>query len=334
MVAVEQAQARSHFEVHKRSLRLTVRVKASNGYEGWITTEGHRRVTLTLSKGNTTIEARSSGRVTRHGINARFGDMGRISVRFHGRPVSLSPRNGNGERRCRGRKSAFEAGTVRGTIRFRGENGFTQMNSKRAWGIMTRHYRRVCRHDLRGNSLGVIFKSLLKSLRVTALRAAARVDGVNVTFEAAVIDFRPIFGPGIGLSYIFSAQTSERAEGLRLTRRIGAEGDERSFLVSRKKAKPLTATVAPPKPFTGTAKYLKQPGLGTSWIGSLAARLPGAGLVGMAGPGFKANVCSLTLVALLEGHCPPGPGPVRAHSLLSLTQDSGSQSQPIGILGK
>jgi hypothetical protein len=175
-----------------------------------------------------------------------------------------------------------------------------------------------------------MFESLLKFLRVTVLRSATHVDGVNVSFEAAAVDFRPLFGPGVGLSYIFSAQTIERTDGFRLTRRISTEGDEGSFLFSRKTAKPRTATVAPPKPFTGTAKYLKQPGFGTSWTGSLAARLPGAGLVGMAGPGFKANLCNLTLAALLEGHCPPGPERVRARSLLSLTQESGSQSQLFG----
>jgi hypothetical protein len=307
-----------------------VRVEASNGYTGWVATEGHKQVTLTLRKGETTIEARTSGRVTRHGINARFGDMGRISVRFRGRPVNLGFGDGDGERRCRGRKSRFEDGRFSGTIRFRGENGFTQVNLKRAGGFLIRNYRRVCRPDPK-EGLAALFERVIMSLRVTTLRAGARVEGANVVFEAAAFDFRPIFGPGIGLSYIFSAQTVERTKGMRLTRSIGTEGSDSSFLYPRKKGAPRTATVTPPKPFTGTAKYLEQRGLPSSWLGSLAARLPGAGVVGMAGPEFEADICNLTFAALLKNRCLPDSGRIRLQSLSSLTQTqgSGSHSQPL-----
>lgn len=333
-IEVEQAGAKPRIEVHERNLRLSARIEASNGYEGWIATEGHKRVILTLRKGETTIEAQTSGRVTRHGIKARFGDLGRISVRFRGRPLSLLPRDDeDGKPNCRGRKSVFEGGVFSGTIRFRGENGFTEVNSKRAGGFVERNYRRICRPDQKDGSLGALFERLFNGLPLTALRAGARVGGANIIFEAAEIDLRPLFGAWIGVGYVFSAQMTERSEGVQLTRSVSAEGDAGSFLFPRKKKKPRTATVTPPKPLTGTAKYFKQASLPSSWVGSLAARLPGAGLVAMTGPRFKADLCNLTFGALLEGRCLPKTGKVRLESLSKLSQGlpqgSGSQSQAL-----
>lgn len=331
---VERAGAKPGFEVHERSLRLSLRIEASNGYAGWIATEGHKRVTLTLRKGETTIEARTGGRVTRHGINARFADLGRISVRFRGRPLSFLPSDDkDGKPNCRGRKSVFEGGVFSGTIHFRGANGFTEAKSKRARGFVERNYRRVCRPEPKDDSFGAVFERVFNSLPVTTLRAGARVGGGKILFEAAEIDLRPLFGAWIGVGYFFSAQLIEHSEGMRLTRSVSAEGDAGSFLFPHKEKKPRTATVTPPKPFSGTAKYLKQPGLPSSWVGSLAARLPGAGLVAMTGPRFEASLCNLTFGALLEGRCLPKTGQARLASLSKLSQGlaqgSGSHSQPL-----
>lgn len=329
---LDQAEARpQRAEVHERSLRLFAIVEASNGYRGWVETQGHKRVTLTLRKGETTIEARTSGRVTRHGIDARFGSMGRISVRFRGRPLSL-PRRGeeDGKGRCRGRDPEFESGLFSGTIRFRGENGFTELDSKSASGYAERRYRRVCRPKPKEEpSIGELFERLFGLMPVTALRAHDRVDGANALFAAAAIDFRPIFGPGF-LIYAFSAQTVERRDGMRLRRSISAEGGDRSFHFRRTRKAPRAATVRAPKPFTGTAKYRKEEGSPASWLGSIVVRLPGAGPVAMSGPGFKAGTCNVTFAGLTAGRCLPGSGPAQFRSparLSRLAQGSGSQSQ-------
>lgn len=329
VAGAESAGAKPRFAVHERSLSLYVEIEASNGYRGWIATEGHRQVSLALAKGETLVEARTTGRVTRHGIEARFGGMGRVSVRFRGKPFSLGLRDGDGERRCRGRRSRFEDGIFSGTIRFRGENGFTEVNAKRAGGFLVRHYRRICRKDRPKARPGLAFKRLIDGLPVTALRTRAQVAGANVAFDAAAIDFRPILGPSIGLSYVFSAQTVERIDGMRLTRRVTREGGPGSFLYPRGRRAPRTATVTPPKPFASTAKYLEQTGSPSSWTGPLASRLPGAGLVALAGPGFKADTCNLTFKAFVAGGCLPKSDrvPLRPLRQPHLPQLSGSQSQ-------
>jgi hypothetical protein len=325
--AAKDRVAKPRFEVHERALRLSLKLKASHGYEGWVTTEGHRRVTLTLQKGNTLVEARTSGRVTRRGIEAKFGELGGISVRFRGRP--FGPGFREGERRCRGRRSALEEGVFSGTIRFRGENGFARIDASRATGYVERHYRRVCPHDSRGDSLRAAFESLFGAIRLTILHASGRVDGANVVLEASAIDFSPIFGPGSGLEYTVSARTVERREGIRLTRSISVEEADGSFLFRDKKGEtPRSATVALPRPFAGTAKYLKDPGLPASWVGPLAAHLPGAGLVALTGPGFRADICRLNFAALLEGDgCLPKSGQAQLRSLSGLG-DRGPTPQP------
>lgn len=321
-VAAAEDRAKPRFEVHERALRLWLKVKASNGYKGWVTTEGHRQVTLTLLKGNTTVEARTSGRVTSHGIEATFGELGGISVRFRGRP--FSPGFGDGERRCRGRKSRLEDGAFSGTIRFRGGNGFTEIDSKQTTGFVLRHYRRHCRRDPKGDAIRAAFEGLFGAIRLTVLRAGGHVDDANVVFEASAIDLRPIFGARAGLEYTVAARSVERREGVRLTRSVSIEeASPGSFLFRQKKGKtPRSATVAAPKPFTGTAEYLKEPGRPAGWTGSLAAHLPGAGLVALTGPGFRADICRLTFATLLEGDdCLSGPAArARLQSLSGLVR--------------
>jgi hypothetical protein len=307
------------FEVHERTLRLSLEVKASNGYEGRVTTQGHRRVTLTLQKGNALVEARTSGRVTRRGIDAKFGELGRISVRFRGNR-SLASSFGAGERRCRGHKSELEKGVFSGTIRFRDEKDFAQIGARQATGYVERHYRRVCLPKPGGASLKAAFEKLFGAIRLTVLRANGRVADANVVLQASAIDFSPILGPRSDLLYSVGATSVERHEGVRLTRTVSATTDADSFLFPHKRGTtPRWATVAPPKPFTGVAEYLREPGSPAGWAGSLAAHLPGAGLVALTGPGFRADMCHLTFATLLDGNsCLPKPGQTQLRSLSSL----------------
>jgi hypothetical protein len=316
--AAEDPGAKPRFEVHERALRLSLRFKASNGYEGRVTTQGHRRVTLTLQKGSVRVEARTSGRVTRRGIEAEFGELGRISMRFRGRPTT--PRFGLVEGGCRGRKSELEEGVFSGTIRFLGENDFAQIGTRRATGDVERHYRRVCPGNPRGASLKAAFERLFGAIRLTVLRASGRVAHANVVLQASAIDFSPIFGPHSGLMYSVVASSAERREGVRLTRTVSTISDADSFLFPHKRGTtPRWATVTPPKPLTGTAEYLREPGRPASWAGSLAAHLPGAGLVPLTGPGFRADMCHLTFATLLDGDsCLPKPGQAQQLSLSDL----------------
>jgi hypothetical protein len=299
-------------DVHERRLTTLLEVGASNGYGGLIATEGHKQVILALFKGRTLFAARTSGRVTRREIEADFGEMGSVSVRFDaghtGRGSdtggsagdALDRRSGNASS-CRGRKPVFEEGGFRGKIRFDGENGFARIDSRRAAGFVNRRYRQVCQRGAKKDSLSAALEHVLGKLRYTTLQAQGRVDGTGLLFEAKAVDATALFGPKAVGGYEFTALSVEHREGMRLMRGVGAKGDEGSFLFSKKGATPQTATITPQKPFTGAAEYVKEKGAPASWTGTLAARLPGAGLVPLTGPRFRADLCRLTFAVVLEG---------------------------------
>ncbi len=308
--------AKPSYEVRERRLSTFVEVDSSRGYQALIGTRGHKQVTLILVKGKTFVEVRTSGRVTRKGIEARFGELGRISVRFHAGSadeatgiLGLADRHRGGSR-CHGRKPTYDYGFFSGRIQFRGENGFTHIDSPRAPGLVRRRYRQVCRQTPKKDSDTTALEGFLGKLRYTTLQAQGRSDGAKVFFEANAIDFSALLGKGAGVASEFTVVTVEHREGMLLTRKISGMGGEGTFLFSKKGVTPRTATVTAEKPFDGSAEYLAANGAPATWTGTLAAHLPGAGLVAMAGPGFQADLCRLTFAAKLDGErCLKGSKP-------------------------
>ncbi|MGC1166268.1 MAG: hypothetical protein WA862_09165 [Solirubrobacterales bacterium] len=329
------AGAKPNFEVQERSLRLNLAIAGSNGFRGFVSTEGHKQVALTLIKGGILMDLRTRGRVSRHGIVARFGDLAKISVRFQDEPDAAGPkrgRRGDSASGCSGRDPIVERGVFHGTIRFRGENEFTRIDAQRAPGTVEHRFRRVCKQSLLA-AFEAALEEIFGSLRVDLLEARARVDGTNVAFEAASFDVGSLLGPGVPPSYGFVGRTVERGDGMRVIRVANVEGGGGTLLAGKPGANPQTATVVPPKPFLETAKHLKERGIPASWIGPLAVRLPGAGPVPLTGPGFKSAFCSLTLAELVDGtRClprrgdEPGPNSLAAQAMAA-AQGSGSQSQ-------
>lgn len=328
------ASAGPGFEVQEHSLRSIVSIEGSHSFHGFVSTRGHKQVALVLHRANETLELRTVGRVSRRAIEAKFGDLAHLSLRFQGSPLPPDPpsrRREGFERACRGRAAIVERGVFHGTIHFRGENDFTRIEAKRAPGVVKRRFRRVCRQPPR-KERGTAFEELLSGLRLAQLEARARVGGVNVTFAATAVDFSSILGPGARI-YGFSAQTVERRGGMRVVRAAQLMGDDHSFLADKPGAIPQTVTVVPPPPFVKTAEHLKEHGTAAIWAGPLAVRLPGAGLVPLTGPGFRSAFCSLTFVNLIEGErCLPRHGDEPSSDSMALlaealAQGSGSQSQ-------
>lgn len=340
------AAAKPGYEVQDRGLRLTMSARTGNGYVASVQTNGHREVVLTLARGSVLAVYRTTGRVSRRGIEARFGDLGWISVRFQGkrRPfellpgldIPLPPGLALPHRDCRGRKPVREVGGFRGTIRFVGERGFTRLRARHARGEVDRFYRRVCKRGSR--SFGPFARAAAKrdAPRLNLLLVSDRSPHRIVSFEGGSFDL----GPGNrDLEELFGsiaiASVRERRPGLRIVRAAIVIGDAGSMIVSRRGATPERATVTLPKPFGGTAEYTKETGSPATWIGSLTAWLPGAGTVHLTGPEFAASLCRLKLEDVaLDNPClrrsgVPLPGAVVAGTGIS-AQISGSQSQLFG----
>jgi hypothetical protein len=155
-------------------------VPGSHGYQIEIGAEDHRTVTVTASKGDAIAIYSAPGRATSERLEANFGKFGRVSVRFipSGGRGGRAAREG-AERRCEIR------GRFEGVIRFRGEQGYTQVNAKRAGGTITPDGNGRCSGKRANARLGLI-EPLAKgsdlNLSFTALGAVARSGQRSVAF--------------------------------------------------------------------------------------------------------------------------------------------------------
>ncbi len=322
------AVAKPGYEVAERSLELKLLPKASNDYGVQITTEGHRRVTLTARKGGAAVTYGTVGRVSRRGIEADFGRLGHISLRFEGvrRPFpgplppgleAQLPDLDFLHRKCHGRKPVREVGTFRGSIRFEGENGFTRVDARRSRGEVRRFYTRVCERfpGSAGRKIPKLPDDIL-DFGLSILYAADSSPSRKVAFEAVGLELG-LPGEKGGTLFFSSARVSERKEGMKILRAALEIGDEGSVIVSPPGKSPVTATVALPRPFAGTADYRRESDAPSSWSGSLAFRAPGGGLVPLTGPDFSAALCRVSLSELFESRClrragVPLPAPVKS----------------------
>jgi hypothetical protein len=332
-------------EVQQRSLHLSFFTETADGYEVAVETRGHRQLALIVAKGGVSNVYRTTAKVSRKGIEADLGALGRIAVRFEGRrrplqpfglpfPIDLHP-----DRVCRGRKPVREVGQFTGSIQFEGEGGYTRLQIGSARGEVRRAYRRVC-HETRGDGKAQASKERgpLEGGRFNLLVATARMPGRTVKLNAFELELGPkgrLLEELLGT--IIGAAVTERREGVRIQRSGVTLGSEAALLVNPVKGGVRKVTLAPERPFGGTALYSATAGSAPSWIGDISVKLLGLGPVPLTGPAFSVEFCNLPIAALESADsrtpCLPRDG-TRSLGRLDardlLAQISGSQSQDFG----
>jgi hypothetical protein len=245
------------------------RTRASNGFSVQVR-GGRGRVTLSASGPTGTASYRVRGRASGRRIVANFGKRGRIDVTFkpsHRKRLETPP---NG---CKGPPHVTQWGVFAGTIRFRGERGFTRLHAGRVGGRTHSHQRWKCKRRHRAQH---------------SAASSANQDG------PVILD---ISGPRRGLEV--SAFSAERGETFGLTaffaslhERRGRMGIVRSsFEIAHQwnftfDDALTTATVMPPAPFAGRATFEHLPGEPVSWAGSLSLALPGTKRFSLVGPRY------------------------------------------------
>jgi hypothetical protein len=321
------ASAKPGYEIQPRRLTLEFKSHASHGYTVAVEAAGHRQVKLTASKGGFFATYTTSGRVSRDRIQADFGEFGRIGVRFRGRRL----RTGESplpHRKCHGREPVKEVGSFFGTIRFKGERGFAELDASRASGSLRQSFRRVCTRGLHfGNARPGLGKGREEEPVLTFLAVASKSAGRRVSFGAVSAEAnagersakeRENFA-------IVVAKLDEKVGRVRVSRALLAFAKAGGVVVSQAGVVPVTATVALPKPFEGTADYREEPGTKPSWTGSLGVHLPGAGLVPLTGPDFGAVLCRVK--GLKKDGCVREAESNLGESSAGSAQGRGSQSQ-------
>jgi hypothetical protein len=205
-------------------------------------------------------------------VEARFGRLGRVSMRFRGYKARVEPEPGGN---CKGGGEVVERGSFTGTLSFRGEQGYTTVRTARAAGRVVRSRRLVCEAGPEEEGpLGahwLLFDAISKN--------------GHVSFGAGKITSKAY--PELDGAF-FHANIFEFSRGMSVVRSLDAQADPAAFKVGQSQGHIATASVTPPAPFSGSAAYQRAAGV-SSWTGTLAAVFPGRGEVSLAGPEFCAG---------------------------------------------
>jgi hypothetical protein len=201
------------------------------------------------------------------GTHATFGSLGQLDVSFERRSKEV-------ERPEPGCAWITERGVFRGSFRFTGENGYFTSEAVDPSGEMLRLPNGFCGFpDDRAARPGD------PRLHQTVLTAQAATAKGSVSFHASRWSFDRMT--------TFSAELNERVGAMKIRRTAEAPTLKRT----RFSAKSSRASVAPPPPFRGSARF-RDPAKGPPrWTGSLSVSFPGAPNTALAGKGFSAKLC-------------------------------------------
>jgi hypothetical protein len=252
-------------------------LKASHGYRVGVIGIGNA-VLLEVIHGRaravTAYVAR--GTVTPGRLEASFGDLGSVAMRF--RPSSNRTWE-KPHRRCkRGGRIVHRGGVYVGNLRFRGEGGYISVHAHRAKGQVSSVAPQCwstgidqrSQHAVRPSQQGDPFE-------FDALGASSR-HGVTSTSVGAV---------ALGGRAIFFASTEQSEGDLAILRFAFAAGPTRAFTVDNALTR---AQIRPPAPFHGTGTYRAAPDGTKTWSGGLAVNFPGAPRLPLTGPQYKTQL--------------------------------------------
>jgi hypothetical protein len=257
-------------------------LRASNGYEIVVSGEGDV-VTVGVSRAQSPAGAGAftaylaRGRASSKGIEANFGSYGRVSVRFKAAP---GPVQAGGPPDCAGKPAGTTRyGTFTGTIRFRGEGGYTAVDATRAEGELVTPASNAC---------APVDGSLL-----TSMHNAFATIGVEAPFRSTLFATHKE-GPG-GVffeaergAYAGFVALQERTEGqVGIYNYAFAKAPGSSFSTS---SKLTSAKVTAPAPFSGSATLSRDAAGVRTWSGDLSVTFPGTGPVALTGPLFKTRL--------------------------------------------
>jgi hypothetical protein len=239
-------------------LTATFHVRGSNGYG--VSVYGSRdRVTLIATRGRASTGYEVKGKVSPDGVRARFGRFGRISVSFRERRVRRVPSSILG---CTGGPEVIRRGVYLGTIKFRGERGYTSLRARAVRGTTTVTPRWRCPGSSSGNR---------KVPDQIDLDAFCGRQGFAAVGHRSV-DQGPRVFPDEDTSTTFIAFSVVRRGRIRVIRLAAAKAGRSAFLFDDAFT---FATVKPPPPFHGTGMLTRDPSGGGSWSGSLSVSFPG-----------------------------------------------------------
>jgi hypothetical protein len=256
---------------------------ASNGYQLHVFALSGTPVTMVLSKalfaGVMYAEYSVDGAIRRNGLRADFGPYGRIVVRFH--PSSRRPPS----RGCRRGRSIELSGRFVGTIRFRGDRGFSSVSATSAKGSLERS----CERNSGRPAVARPSQARANRLFQTTLFAVAKSEGRSIVFRSDNLATRAPGGALRGGSNLVLAELEE--ENGRVLIERSAIVIAKPIAASPLGMLPITSSLTAPRPFSGTGSFVEAAGAAPSWTGDLQVDLPGVEDLPLTGPGFTTIFC-------------------------------------------
>jgi hypothetical protein len=244
------------------------------------------------------------GRATPTSIRASFDELGRVDLRFQrsaGPPVPTpfdDCHSGHGP--------ILRVGLFVGSVRFRGEGGYTSARAHRVQGISVDFTALAAclRHSLTAARRAATsprspFAALLELTRSGARRAPAAPSApthpsqgprrtileARSTQPLSRTVFLALARGNRDVRYVAAEATSEGAIGV--VRLATVEGPRSSLSFNRELSR---ARVAPPRPFSGTGVFEHGPGSAKSWTGPLSVALLGAPHLPLTGSPFSVQL--------------------------------------------
>lgn len=263
-----------------RALRF--RVHGSHGFLIGVSQGSRRHFTVTVRRGPVTVEYAATGprSLPADRLRGRIGHLGSFDVRFTPKGIARrTPPYGF----CSGPRPRVQRGTVHGTIRFRGERGYTRVRTHWAKAELETAAPLRCNYGEPGHSK--------HPPRYTAtFSAEGEGGGLSTYFEA--LRFAPS-SPRHANRVAYEASVFESIGAIRVVRNVSLSAPAPTFALPTFSTAPENAVIEPPAPFAGSATFSRTPESTFAWAGNLAVRFPGRDPVPLAGPDFRLHYCAL-----------------------------------------
>ena len=252
---------------HTSPLGLVVR--SSDGY--WLTVNSAKagRVQVEASGADGSVTYTAPGSVSDTGIHANFGKYGQIDMRWvpdgQVREVRL---------KCHYKgviRHFYDTGAYVGTLRFKGGDGFTSVDTQRvAWSRTWYHALYACGFSLGTGEPGA-------GVVINAGRRGHFKTPVHFS----------LYRDHAGAKVDYSAHFDQKQGRVKITREAFAEGGTHSLTFTGANGT-TSATISPPAPFYGRATFERARGSKGTLPGNLGVEFPDHTKADLAGKGFEA----------------------------------------------
>lgn len=263
-----------------RALRF--RVRGTHGFSIGVSQASRRHFEVTVRRGPVRVEYVAEGPRTHpeNQLRGRIGRLGNFNVRFtpKGKVRKVPPYSF-----CTGPNRTIQRGTVHGTIRFRGERGYTRALARRASAEVETTPSLRCRVGEPGHSK--------HPPQYTATLSVEGESGSPGSFFEA-LRFAPD-SPHHANRTFYEASAYETRGSIRINRQIRLSAPAPTFALPNFTTAPENAVVAPPAPFTGSGTFARTPESTFTWTGDLAVGFPGIDPVPLAGAALRLHYCAL-----------------------------------------